>query len=163
MTHKFEKPLSINGLVATAALSLGLVVGAASNVQAWHKGHAHTGGGMLGGAIVGGAIGGAVGGKKGILPGAIIGGAVGAAASSQARPAPPPPQQYYPPAPVYNSGLVYNIQISLTKLGYNPGPVDGVYGQRTADAISAYEYNNGLAVTGQPTDGIYYHMKQAGG
>lgn len=166
MIQKFGKTFSFSGLLLAAAASILFVMSAATDARAWHKGHAHTGGGLLGGAIIGGAIGGAVKGKKGVLPGAIIGGAVGAAAASQARPAPPPPPRYYqpaPPPPVYNSGLVYNIQLSLTKLGYNPGPVDGVYGQRTADAISAYEYNNQLPVTGQATDGVYYHMKQSGG
>ena len=94
---------------------------------------------------------------------AAIGAAVGAATSSRAAPPPPPPRPYYPPRPVYNNGLVYNIQVSLSRLGYNPGPIDGAYGQLTADAISSYEYNNQIAVTGRPSDGVYYHMKQAGG
>lgn len=166
MTGIISTTFASNGRVLAVVASMIFVMTSATGAMAWHKGHAHTGGGLIGGAIIGGAIGGAVKGKKGVLPGAIIGGAVGAAAASQARPAPPPPPRYYQPAPrppVYNSGLVYNIQLSLTKLGYNPGPIDGVYGQRTADAISAYEYNNQLPVTGQATDGIYYHMKQSGG
>lgn len=166
MIEKFGKTFSFGGLLMAAVASILFVMSAATDARAWHNGHAHTGGGLLGGAIIGGAIGGAVKGKKGVLPGAIIGGAVGAAAASRARPAPPPPPRYYQPAPrppVYTNSLVYNIQLSLTKLGYNPGPVDGVYGQRTADAISAYEYNNQLPVTGQATDGVYYHMKQSGG
>lgn len=131
---------------------------------------AQQGQGILGGAIIGGAIGGAVKGKKGILPGAIIGGVVGGVANSQARRPPPPPRYYGQPRPyprpvqpVYNNGLVYNIQSSLTRLGYNPGPVDGVYGQRTAEAISAYEYNNRLPVTGTPSQSVLYHMQRAGG
>lgn len=149
--------------LSAVAVSALLLAGSVSGAQAWHNGHAHTGGGLLGGAIIGGAIGGAVGGKKGILPGAVIGGAVGAAAASQARPSPPPRAYGPPPPPVYQNGLVYNIQVSLTRLGYNPGPVDGVYGQMTADAISAYEYNNQLPVTGQPSPGLYNHLKSAGG
>lgn len=124
-------------------------------------------GSVLGGAAVGAIIGGAVKGGKGAAVGAGVGAAVGAAAAANARQrraAPPPPRyQPAPRPPVYSNNLVYNIQLSLTNLGYNPGPVDGVYGQRTADAIAAYEYNNQLPVTGQATDGIYYHMKQAGG
>jgi hypothetical protein len=160
------KNLTSSGPLTAMTVSAMLLLGSTSGADADYRGYAHShgGGGLLGGAIVGGAIGGVVGGKKGIIPGAIIGGAVGAATSSAARPAPPPPPRaYYPPAPAYDSGLVYNIQNSLTLLGYNPGPIDGVYGQRTADAISAYEYNNQLPVTGQPSPGVHYHMKQAGG
>jgi hypothetical protein len=163
MTTAFTKICRGNALT-TAAVSVLLLAGSVTGAQAWHYGKAHTGTGVIGGAIVGGAIGGAVKGKKGILPGAIIGGVVGGVASSSARPAPPPPRYpVAPPPPAYDSGLVYNVQTSLTRLGYNPGPIDGVYGQKTADAISAYEYNNKMAVTGQPTQGLLYHMQQAGG
>ena len=158
---QFMRLTGSNALSAVAVSAM-LLVGSFTDANAWHYGKAH-GSGVLGGAIIGGAIGGAVGGKKGLIPGAIIGGVVGGAASSAARPAPPPPRPYYPPAPAYDSGLVYNIQASLTRLGYNPGPIDGVYGRRTADAISAYEYNNQLPVTGRATSGVHYHMTQAGG
>ena len=123
-------------------------------------------GSVLGGAAVGAIVGGAVKGKKGAAVGAGVGAALGAAAAANARRNQAPPPRAYQPAPrppVYNDPLVYNIQVSLTNLGYNPGPVDGVYGQRTADAISAYEYNNQLPVTGQATPGIHQHMKQSGG
>ena len=142
------------------AVSAILLMGSTTGADAWHYGRGH-GPGVLGGAVIGGGIGAAVGGKKGILPGVVGGAIVGGALSSRpARSAPPPP---LPPRPVYNNGLVYNIQLSLARLGYSPGPVDGVYGQLTADAISAYEYNSKLPVTGQPTQGLYYHLKQAGG
>lgn len=161
MTASTQK--NFTGTLLALAASGMLVLASATTANAWHNGHAHTGAGILGGAVVGGAIGGAVKGKKGILPGAIIGGVVGGAAASS-RPAPPPPRAYAPPPPpVYQNGLVYNIQVSLSRLGYNPGPVDGVYGQLTADAISAYEYNNQLPVTGQPSPGLYNHMKASGG
>jgi len=149
-----------SGALSTLAVAVALAFTYSAPVKA------QQGQGLLGGAIIGGVIGGAVKGKKGVVPGAIIGGVVGAAANSQARRAPPPPPRYYQPAPrppVYQNSLVYNIQASLSRLGYNPGPVDGVYGQRTADAISAYEYNNQLPVTGQASDNVYYHMKQSGG
>lgn len=163
MTETFQfKNFTLRGPLTAAAVSAMLLAGSVSTADAWHRGYQH-GPGILGGAIVGGALGAAIGGKKGIIPGAVIGGAVGAATSSRAAPPPPPPRPYYPPRPVYNSGLVYNIQVSLSRLGYNPGPIDGAYGQRTADAISSYEYNNQIAVTGRPSDGLYYHMKQAGG
>lgn len=151
------KRITRGGALTAMAVAAALTLGNPSAAKA------QQGQGILGGAIVGGVIGGAVKGKKGIVPGAIIGGVVGGVANSARRRPPPPPRTYYPPAPVYNSGLVYNIQSSLTRLGYNPGPIDGVYGRRTADAISAFEYHRKLPVTGQATPGIYYQMQQAGG
>ncbi len=150
------KRITRGGAVSAMAIATALMLGNASNANA------QQGSGILGGAIIGGAIGGAVGGKKGLIPGAIIGGVVGGAASSaRARPAPPPQPRYY--APAYTCGLVCGIQNSLTKLGYNPGPVDGVYGKQTADAIGSFEYNNQLPVTGQATPQIHNYMKQLGG
>lgn len=150
--------------ISAAALSALLLGGSAMTASADHGGP--HGGGILGGAAAGAIIGGAIKGKKGVLPGAIIGGVVGGAASSRARPAPPPPGYYAPPPPpqpAYQNGLVYNIQASLTRLGYNPGPIDGVYGQRTAEAISAYEYNKRLPVTGQPSPGLLQMLQADGG
>ena len=143
-------------LLAAAALGLANC----SNYDTNAKNKASTG--AIGGAVIGGIIGNNT--KVGTAGGALIGGAITGLATSAARSAPPPPPRtYYPPAPVYDNGLVYNIQSSLAVLGYDPGPIDGVYGQRTADAISAYEYNNQLPVTGQPSPRVHYHMKQAGG
>jgi hypothetical protein len=54
-------------------------------------------------------------------------------------------------------------QSSLTHLGYGPGPVDGVVTQRTAEAISQYQYTNRLPVDGQPSPGLLDHMIRHGG
>jgi peptidoglycan hydrolase-like protein with peptidoglycan-binding domain len=59
--------------------------------------------------------------------------------------------------------LVYNIQVSLTRLGYEPGAVDGVYGERTADAISRYQDANRLPVDGQPSPQLLNLMISQGG
>lgn len=152
------------GRAATAmAFSTLLIVASASSAAAQYR-NGPSLGGVLGGAAVGAIIGGAAKGGKGAAVGAGIGAVVGGAASAAARSAPPPPPRYGPPrGPAYNGGLVYNIQLSLTNLGYDPGPVDGVYGQRTGDAISAYQYNNRLPVTGQPSQAVYAHMRQSGG
>ena len=166
MTRIFRTSRFTYGAPLSAiAVSAMLLIGTATGADAWHYGRGHAPG-VVGGAIVGGAIGAAIGGKKGILPGVIGGAIIGgsgvletpAYASPRRRPPPPPP-----PPPIYNSGLVYNIQTSLMQLGYRPGPVDGVYGQLTADAISAYEYNNRLPVTAQPSQGLYSHMIRSGG
>lgn len=152
--------LPVGRTVGALAVSALLVLGSAPSADAQNRGP--TLGGVLGGAAVGAIVGGAVKGGRGAAVGAGVGALVGGAASAAARPAPPPPR-YGPPPPAYNSGLVYNIQVSLTNLGYDPGPVDGVYGRRTADAISAYQYNNQLPVTGQPSGAVYSHMRQSGG
>jgi osmotically inducible lipoprotein OsmB len=46
---------------------------------------------------------------------------------------------------------VKRIQMALAKLGYNPGPVDGKMGKRTAAAIRQYQEKNKLLVDGQPS------------
>ena len=66
-----------------------------------------------------------------------------------------------PPGPGGN--LVYDTQASLTRLGYDPGPVDGVFGQRTADAISQFQVYNRLPVDGRPSPALLDLMVQQGG
>ena len=53
---------------------------------------------------------------------------------------------YYGPPP--GSNLVYDTQSALLRLGYNPGPPDGVYGQHTTEAISEYQCSYRLPVKG---------------
>lgn len=125
------------------------------------------------GAVVGGVIGAITGGGKGAGKGAAIGAAVGgvvgaAEASSRRPPPPPPPPSYARPAPPPppagpRYGLVYDIQVSLTRLGYAPGIVDGRYGRRTGRAISAYQHDYQLLVTGQPSPALLDHMRAHGG
>jgi len=53
-----------------------------------------------------------------------------------------------------NQVLVKRIQGQLRNCGYDPGPIDGVYGDRTADAVTSLQRQKGLEVTGvlnQPT------------
>jgi hypothetical protein len=95
------------------------------------------------GGVTGAIIGGIIGGGKGAGRGAAIGAYYG----------PPPP----------GSNLVYDTQSALLRLGYNPGPPDGVYGQRTAEAISQYQYTYRLPVNGQPSPQLLDHMIHNGG
>ncbi|MCB9948050.1 MAG: peptidoglycan-binding protein [Rhodospirillaceae bacterium] len=44
--------------------------------------------------------------------------------------------------------LVLSIQTNLANLGFNPGPIDGVFGQRTQAAIIAFQRTYGYPVTG---------------
>ncbi len=43
---------------------------------------------------------------------------------------------------------VTNIQTRLKQWGYYTGSVDGVYGQKTADAVKAFQRSNGLTADG---------------
>ncbi|MDH3579669.1 MAG: peptidoglycan-binding protein [Hyphomicrobiales bacterium] len=166
MTSKFQSSFpqhrSVGGVVVASALAAVMLIAAAteSSAQIVKRG---VQGGLLG-AGVGALVGGGKGAGKGALIGAGVGAVVGIAEKdAHARPAPRP---RHPPAPVpYQPGygLVYNIQTSLTRLGYDPGPIDGRFGRRTGDAIAAYEYNNQLPVTGQPSASLHQHMVQNGG
>jgi hypothetical protein len=119
------------------------------------------------GGVVGAIIGGIVGGGRGAGTGAAIGAGVGvvtgaAEADANARAAYGPPQ-YYGPPPGQGGNLVYDTQASLARLGYDPGPVDGVYGQRTSDAISQFQVYNHLPVDGRPSPALLDLMVQQGG
>ena len=44
------------------------------------------------------------------------------------------------------------VQTGLSELGYTPGPVDGVLGEQTKQAIRTFEQDRRLKVTGQVSD-----------
>lgn len=46
-----------------------------------------------------------------------------------------------------NAGEIKLIQFSLALRGYNPGPMDGVFGPRTTRALNAYERNSRIRVS----------------
>jgi peptidoglycan hydrolase-like protein with peptidoglycan-binding domain len=58
---------------------------------------------------------------------------------------------------------VVGIQEELKVRGYNPGPVDGVAGGRTREAIRRYQAAAGLPVDGQPSPELLNHLKFVGG
>lgn len=165
--HKTQARRSISRGIPRAAVAIALS-GAALTWGAPQASAQVLEGGLIGGAA-GAIIGGAVGGSKGAGKGALIGGAAGAligAAEAERRrqyAAPPPRRSYGPSYAARSDGLVYDVQTSLSRLGYDPGPLDGVYGRRTADAIAAYEYDHGLPVTGHPSPELLHHMIQRGG
>ena len=47
------------------------------------------------------------------------------------------------------SNMVAATQANLTRLGYRPGPVDGLYGPQTSDAIRQYQRDHGLPIDGK--------------
>ena len=78
----------------------------------------------------------------------------------------PPVHEQHPPtsaAPTPNApnagaestrDRIANLQRALRRLGYDPGPVDGIPGARTRAAIRAFQADAGLPVTGQISEGL---------
>jgi hypothetical protein len=53
------------------------------------------------------------------------------------------------PAPMkLSKEAVLQLQETLIELGYNPGPVDGIFGKRTAAALKKFQQDHGLSCTG---------------
>lgn len=122
--------------------------------------------GLSGGGIgaAGGAVVGAVTGLS-VLQGALIGGGAGVAAGlltdSEDLDLGTPFWRRgggTPSSNVAHNSLVANTQSSLSRLGYDPGPVDGVLGPRTSAAIREYQYDNGLPLDGQVTASLEQHI-----
>jgi peptidoglycan hydrolase-like protein with peptidoglycan-binding domain len=60
-----------------------------------------------------------------------------------------PPVVYYPAATGMDTRVVAEIQRKLIAANINPGPVDGIYGPRTAAAVVLYQHNEGLVADGE--------------
>jgi len=68
------------------------------------------------------------------------------------------PYDYYADSQPYDNTAPYNnaaadptvqaVQTELTQLGYYNGPVDGIFGPATRDAVANYQIANQLSVTG---------------
>jgi peptidoglycan hydrolase-like protein with peptidoglycan-binding domain len=55
--------------------------------------------------------------------------------------------------------VVEAVQRELLSAGYYKGPVDGVNGRKTRQAISAYQQAMGLAADGQPSSDLAEHIR----
>ena len=53
-----------------------------------------------------------------------------------------------------SDSLAYRVQSGLKHLGYNPGPLDGIVGPRTMDAVTRFESAAGMAPSGKVTAGL---------
>jgi peptidoglycan hydrolase-like protein with peptidoglycan-binding domain len=53
---------------------------------------------------------------------------------------------------VQNDPEIYEAQIALTKLGYNSGIPDGIWGELTESALIKFQRDSELLVTGQLDD-----------
>ena len=66
------------------------------------------------------------------------------------------------PAPTVQSSVIVEIQTLLSRLGYDPGPADGVAGQRTLQAILQFERTQqGRPPTGRPTAALLAQLRIA--
>ena len=77
-------------------------------------------------------------------------------APAELEPAPrnPAPAVAYPE-------LIMEVQLALAELGYQPGPVDGQSGQRTTEAVKAFQRNEGLPVTGRIDEDLLDELDDA--
>lgn len=69
-----------------------------------------------------------------------------------------------PPAPVASPPLgregIAEVQRLLRQLNFEPGPPDGIAGERTIDAIRLYQQFAGLAIDGKPTEALLHDLRQ---
>jgi hypothetical protein len=49
----------------------------------------------------------------------------------------------------YDNATVLKVQEELQAMGYNPGPLDGIWGKKTKRALKEFQYESGLSVTGK--------------
>ena len=61
--------------------------------------------------------------------------------------------------PAQDRRLVAGTQSGLKRMGYDPGPVDGILGPRTRAAIRAYQKDHRLPVDERPTTALALHIQ----
>jgi peptidoglycan hydrolase-like protein with peptidoglycan-binding domain len=54
------------------------------------------------------------------------------------------------------------VQTALNRIGYGPVPVDGAANKATLDAIRGFELDNGLSVSGEPSDALIQRLVAIG-
>ena len=60
-----------------------------------------------------------------------------------------------------NNAATARVQAGLRSLGYNPGPIDGVQGTQTTQAIRQYQRDNGLLVDGRASYELASHIDRS--
>ena len=63
--------------------------------------------------------------------------------------------------PVANANDIYRAQGFLAALGYSPGPIDGMIGGQTYEAVMAFEADQGLPQTGRVDSGLLDRLERA--
>jgi S1-C subfamily serine protease len=88
-----------------------------------------------------------------------------AAATSSLPPIPPANRGAPTPgpsaAPSSSNALVMAIQTALTRLGYDPGPPNGMVGLKTNMAISAFQKSIGQPGDGNPSEAVRAQLEKA--
>ncbi|MGQ0675756.1 MAG: peptidoglycan-binding domain-containing protein [Rhodospirillales bacterium] len=142
-----------NGLAALMGAAL-LVAAGSAETRAQDSTLLGAGAGAGGGAGIGFALGGPV--------GAVVGGLLGAGVGAGAGHAIGKDDKAREAAAANASGggnLTAQVQQELIWAGYDAGAADGRYGPRTANAIRAYQANNGLAQDGQASPALLDHLR----
>jgi len=49
----------------------------------------------------------------------------------------------------YDKATVFKTQKKLQELGYNPGPLDGIWGNKTKNALKRFQHDKSLSITGK--------------
>jgi len=73
----------------------------------------------------------------------------------------PPVPGRTPTAPSSSPALVTAIQTLLARLGYDPGPPNGMVGLKTNMAISAFQKSIGLSGDGHPSEALRAQLEKA--
>lgn len=154
-------PAILQGALLASAVAL---TGCGTTTQ--DRGISGAGIGASAGAIIGAVTGLSV--LEGAVLGAVGGGLAGALtkpsqvnmgdpAWKQGQSAAPAPAAAAAPVAQGQPNLnqaVMNLQAQLAAKGYDPGPVDGVMGERTRAAIRAYQRDRQMPVDGQVTQAL---------
>lgn len=142
--------------VASLCVALAVVLSACGSSEG-DRAASGAGIGAAGGAVVGAVTGLSI--VEGALIGAAVGGATGYLTDEETIDLGDPVWEDDDPAGG-QSGTVTRVQGGLAQLGYHPGPVDGVMGPQTAEAIRDYQRDHGLLIDGRPTAQLADHIEQ---
>ncbi|MEL6980118.1 MAG: peptidoglycan-binding domain-containing protein [Pseudomonadota bacterium] len=142
----------MRGMVVLAAGAALMVSGCGQTVG--DRGLSGAGIGAGAGAVVGAVTGLSI--LEGVALGAVAGGLAGALTDSEFLNLGDP--IWATNSQDANQAATARIQAGLSRLGYNPGPVDGVKGARTSRAIRAYQRDNALLVDGRATFELAEHI-----
>jgi peptidoglycan hydrolase-like protein with peptidoglycan-binding domain len=61
-----------------------------------------------------------------------------------------------------NAATYRTVQTALNRIGYGPVPVDGAANKATLDAIRGFELDNGLPVSGEPSEALIQRLTAIG-
>ena len=64
------------------------------------------------------------------------------------------------PEPIVTSQTTLEVQRLLSELGYSPGPIDGLYGEKTKTAIKAYQRDAEATIDGTVSDALLRSLRQ---